>query len=445
MANQSFQVIKAKNPAATVSQKIYEAARTYTPGGINSFTRAIDPPLVIARAQGAYLYDVDGKRYIDYHAAFGPIVLGHCHPPVNRAVVEAMSRIDLVGIGTTELELKVAAKIATHVPSAEMVHLCNTGTEATYNAVRLARAATGRKKLLKFQGCFHGSHDYLCMNVISPPDRIGKSDPGSAGMLPEAVQQTLIAEFNNQAEVDRIIEEDGDSLAAIILEPIAHNIGCVVAHTEFLKRLRWVTSEHGIILIFDEVITGFRHGIGGYQAICGVTPDLTTLGKSIANGFPGAALCGKRELMERFSTAGGDVIFAGTYNGNPVGTAAALATIEQLEDGQVYKHIFGLGDKIRQAISSVIKELKVKAFVTGFGSVFVIYFMDPPVNSYTDLLRNNSRMDKTFRRHLIESGIMVSPYPLKRNHISASHSEQDILETVEAIRSSLIKARDAEI
>lgn len=430
-----------QNSVTTQSQKIFEAKRKYTPGGINSFTRATNPPLVISRAKGAYLYDADNNQYIDYHAAFGPIILGHCHPTVNRAVTEAISRIDLVGIGTTELELDLAAKIAEHVPSAEMVHLCNTGTEATYNAVRLARAVTGRKKLLKFQGCFHGSHDYLCMNVISPAELMGKSDPCSAGMLPESVAHTVVAEFNNLADVESILEDEGGNVAAIILEPIAHNIGCVIAQQNFLKGLRRIADEGGIVLIFDEVITGFRHGLGGYQAVCGVTPDLTTLGKSMANGFPSAAICGKKQLMERFSTAGGDVIFAGTYNGNPAGTAASLATIAVLENDSVYKQMFGLGQMVREKVSETIVDLGIKAFVAGFGTVFVIYFMDPPANSYTDLLRNNAEIDKKFRRSLIDRGIMVNPYPLKRNHISAAHSERDVLATVEAIRASLIEVK----
>ncbi len=425
------------------SEEIFLQGRAHTPGGINSFTRALTPPLVISRASGAYIFDADGNRYIDYHAAFGPTILGHCHPAVNQAVVEVISKLDLVGIGSSELELELARKITENVPSAEMVHLCNTGTEATYNAVRLARAVTGKNRLLKFQGCFHGSHDYLCMNVISSADRVGKLDPCSAGMLPQAVNQTLVAEFNDLAEVERLVEKEGENLAAIIVEPIAHNIGCVLPHKSFLEGLRHIASERKVILIFDEVITGFRHALGGYQAVCGVTPDLTTLGKSMANGFPCAALCGKRELMERFSTAGGDVIFAGTYNGNPMSAAASLATIDQLESGEVHEHIFHLGEEMRNALSAIIAQLGAKAFVTGFGSVFVIYFMEPPVNSYADLLRNNSEVDKAFRRELIARGIMVNPFPLKRNHISASHTEADILATLEIIRSSLIKvARD---
>jgi len=249
---------------ASRSAQIYEQGLAVTPGAINSFSRAIDPPLAIVRAQGAYLFDADGRRYVDYHAAFGPIILGHCHPKVNRAVVDAIGELDVIGIGTTEPELRLAAKIVEHVPSAQMVQFCNSGTEATYNAIRLSRAYTGRKKLLKFQGCYHGFHDYVSLNVISRADRMGAKDLISAGILPEAVEHTLVAEFNNLAEVERIVEEHGRDLAAIILEPIPHNIGCVMPRQDFLEGLRRITRDRGIVLIFDEVITGFRHGLGGY-------------------------------------------------------------------------------------------------------------------------------------------------------------------------------------
>jgi glutamate-1-semialdehyde 2,1-aminomutase len=426
---------------ASRSAQIYEQGLAVTPGAINSFSRAIDPPLVIVKAQGAYLFDADGQRYVDYHAAFGPIILGHCHPKVNRAVVDAISELDVIGIGTTEPELRLAGKIVEHVPSAEMVQFCNSGTEATYNAIRLSRAYTGRKKLLKFQGCYHGFHDYVSLNVISRADRMGAGarDLISAGILPEAVEHTLVAEFNNLAEVERIVEEHGRDLAAIILEPIPHNIGCVMPRQDFLEGLRRITRDRGIVLIFDEVITGFRHGLGGYQAVCSVTPDLTTLGKAIANGFPLAAVCGKRELMERFNTrAGGDVLFAGTFNAHPVGVAAGLATIEALEDGSVYRHMFALGERARRSLSEVLAELNVKAHVAGFGSVFVIYFMEPPAASYTDLLRNNNALDTAFRRMLVEKGFLVHPTPLKRNHASGAHTEEDIDRTVAAVRECLV-------
>ncbi len=426
----------------TISAALFEKGRVHTPGAVNSFARAIDPFIAFQRAEGAYLYDVDGNKYIDYHAAFGPTILDHCYPSVTQAVATHLSEIDLVGIGTTELELAVAEKISQHVPSAEMVHLCNTGTEATYNAVRLARAVTGRKKLLKFQGCFHGAHDYLCMNVISPAEKVGKTDPGSAGMLPEAIANTLIAEFNNLEEVQQIVDRDGENLAAIILEPIQHNIGCVLPRQEFLEGLHRITREHGIVLVFDEVITGFRHGLGGYQAKCGITPDLTTLGKSIANGFPCAALCGRRELMQRFNTVGGNIMFTGTYNAHTVGTAAALATITELEKGWVYEHIFALGEKAQVALTAMIEELGVRAFVARYGSIFLVYFMDPPVTSYTSLLQNNHLAERAFRKFLIEHGILANPSPLKRFHISASHTEQDLQETLDVMHAAFVEVRD---
>lgn len=419
------------------SSEIFASGCKTTPGGINSFTRALNPPRVFERAEGAYLYDVEGNQFLDYHAAFGPIILGHCDARVNRAVWDAIQRIDLVGIGTTELELLLAEKVSQYVPSAEMVQICNTGTEATYSAVRLSRAVTGRKKLLKFQGCFHGSHDYLLRNVISAPEKIGKLDPGSAGMLPESLDNTLVAEFNNIEEVTGIVRQHGQDLAAIILEPIPHNIGCVMPHQEFLEKLRELTAANGIVLIFDEVITGFRHGLGGFQAYCGVTPDLTTLGKAMANGFPCAALCGKRELMERLSTAGGDVIFAGTYNAHPVGTAAALATIEALEDGVIYKELFRRGEQMRSEINGMLYRRGVRAHAAGFGSVFVIYFLEPPLNSYTDVLRNDNTLDRRFRRALIEAGILANPLPLKRYHLFAAHSEDDIERTLKTIEHTL--------
>jgi glutamate-1-semialdehyde 2,1-aminomutase len=417
--------------------QLFNAARAVIPGGVNSFSRALDPPIVVRRAEGAYLYDADGRRYLDYHAAFGPIVLGHCHPAVNRAVADAIQCVDLVGIGVTELETKLAEMVHRHVPSADLVQFCNTGTEATYNAVRLARAVTGRTKLLKFQGCFHGSHDYLAMNVITPPERMGQKDPGSAGMLAESVAHTLIAEFNNLEQVRSIIATEGRDLAAIILEPVQHNIGCVMPKQEFLAGLRQIATENGIVLIFDEVITGFRHDIGGFQRVCGIKPDLTTFGKAMANGFPCAAICGRADLMSNFCTGGGKALFAGTYNGHPVAMAAGIATIAELESGEAYRHMFDLGGKVRSGLNEICQRIGVPAFIAGFGSIFTIYFMEGPVNSYTDLLRNNNRLDAAFRRELIARGILVHPTPLKRNHICAAHSQADIDFTMETAEAAL--------
>jgi glutamate-1-semialdehyde 2,1-aminomutase len=427
----------AAERAAKHNEQLFKTAQKAIPGGVNSFSRAIDPPIVVQKAEGAYLYDAEGRRYLDYHAAFGPIILGHCHPAVNRAVIDAIQRIDLVGIGVTELETELAELVQKYVPSADLVHFCNTGTEATYNAVRLARAVTGRTKLLKFQGCFHGSHDYLAMNVISPREKVGTKDPLSAGTLAEAIDHTIVAEFNNLEEVESIVAKQADDIAAIILEPIPHNIGCVMPKQEFLEGLRTITKQNGIVLIFDEVITGFRHDLGGYQRICGVTPDLTTFGKAMANGFSCAAVCGRRDLMNNFATGGGKALFAGTYNGHPVGMAAGIATVVELEKKQTYAHMFRLGDRVREGLREIFHRLGVPNHIAGFGTIFTAYFMEGPVNSYTDLLRNNNNLDVAFRRELVRRGVLVHPTPLKRNHICAAHTDADIDFTLENAEAAL--------
>lgn len=419
------------------SSALYEFAKTGIPGGVNTSLRSMGLPLTFTRAKGSKIWDADGNEYIDYHCAFGPIILGHCHPKVNARVFETLEKLDLIGVGTTEQEAKLAQKICEHVPSAEKVLFCNSGAEATYSAVRLARAVTGKTEIIKFQGCYHGWHDYLLMNVISERSKIGRKDPLSAGMLKEAVDNTHVVAFNRLDDVEAKVHERKGKIAAIILEPIPHNIGCVLPKQEFLEGLRELTSREGIVLVFDEVVTGFRHSIGGYQKICGVTPDLTTLGKSIANGYPLAAICGNHELMNRFNTAGGDVFFAGTFNAHPLSTTAALATIEELEDGSVYERIFALGNMVRHGLQEICNSIGLKAFATGFGSVFVTYFMDPPVENYEDLLRNDAGIFTTYRRSMIERGVFMLPLNLKRNHISASHSKEDIEKTLENARQVL--------
>ncbi|MCO5223676.1 MAG: aminotransferase class III-fold pyridoxal phosphate-dependent enzyme, partial [Thermomicrobiales bacterium] len=304
------------------SLSIWEEAQRYTPGGVNTSIRQVGLPLVFTEAQGSYITDAEGKRYLDYHAAFGAIVLGHNDQRVNAAASGTLAQLDLVGVGTTVQEVELAKRIVEHVPAAEKVHICVTGTEATFHAIRVSRAFTGRRKIIKFQGCFHGGHDYLLMNVISKPEMVGQKDPGSAGMLPEVVSETLVATFNDLSSVEQLYRDNPDQIAAVILEPIPHNIGCVLPAPGFLEGLRELTTLHGSVLIFDEVITGFRHGLGGIQGASGVTPDLTTMGKAMANGYPIAALAGNEAIMSRFATAGGDVFFAGTYNAHPMCTAA---------------------------------------------------------------------------------------------------------------------------
>ena len=416
---------------------LFERAKAVTPGGVNSGTRGLKDPIVWELAEGAYMFDADGKRYLDYHAAFGPIILGHNHPAVNEAVARAMTQVDLTGVGTTELEIRLAEKVVEHVPSAEMALIFGSGTEATYLAQRLARAVTGRKKLVKFQGCFHGWHDYLLMNIISAPEKIGQKDPASAGMLPEAIENTIVLPFNDSEALKSAIRAQGDDIAAIILEPIPHNIGCVLPRPEFVQTLRSVCDEHGIVLIFDEVITGFRHGLGGYQEKLGILPDLTTMAKAIANGYPCAVLAGREDLMIRFSSAGGDVFVGGTYNGHPVATAAALATIAELEDGTVHERIFRLGDKARRGMQAIADRLDIEMTVAGYGSVFVPYFMSGAITRYADLLRNNTEADTMFRSEMCKRGVFMLPMAMKRNHISAAHTDADIDRTLNIVEDVL--------
>ena len=422
----------AEETSYRTNEELYAEACRLIPGGVTSAARAVAPHLVFREARGARLVDANGNEYLDYHGAFGPAILGHNHPEVNRRVAEAVEQYVLPGAGTTELEIAVARKIHQHVPSAEMVQLCGSGSDAVFHAIRVARAFTGKKKIIKFQGCYHGIHDAVLANVISPAARIGKLDAGSAGILPEVLSNTLVCEFNSLESVELALAANRNEVAAIIVEPVAHNMGCVLPARGFLEGLRQLATAQGAVLIFDEVITGFRHHLGGYQALCGVTPDLTTLGKAIANGFPMAALCGKAGIMERFNTRpGGDTYFAGTYNGNAVGCAAALATLEILEREPVHKHIFRLGDRLRSGLAEIHRRLGIRSTVAGWGSIFLTYFMDGPVESYSDLLRNDVATFVDYRRRLIRRGIFEMPAHPKRNHVSYAHTDADVDRTLE--------------
>ncbi len=332
-----------------------------------------------------------------------------------------------MGIGVTQVEIELAERLVAAVPSLEKVLLTCTGSEATFHALRLARTATGRRHVIKFQGCYHGWHDSVAMNVISPAERVGTKDPLSGGMLPEVVAATIVCPFNDADAVERALDEHDGDVAAIILEPIPHNIGAVLPQPGFLERLRELATKHGTVLVFDEVITGFRHGLGGYQAIAGVTPDLTTLGKAMANGWPVSALGGKAELMDLFSTTPGQpAFFAGTFNGHPATTAAALATIEKLQNEPVHEHVFRLGERARTGLTELYDRLGVPAVVSGFGSVFVTYFLDGPVVSYDDLLRNDVDLFVGYRREMMKDGIFELPLNLKRSHFSYAHTDEDV-------------------
>ena len=412
----------------SVSRRLAEEAERIIPGGVNSATRNIGAPWAWKSARGATITDLDGGSYTDYHAAFGAILLGHCDERVNDAVTRAIADIDLLGVGTTELEVEAAQLIVAAVPSAEMVITTMSGSEATFQAVRLARGTTGRPYILKFQGCFHGSYDALARNVISTPERAWKRDPNSSGILDDAVDHTLIAEFNDLASVEELFALHPEQIAAVILEPVPHNVGALLPEQSFLEGLRELTRQHGTVLIFDEVITGFRHALGGYQELCGITPDLTTFGKAMGNGFPVSGLAGSTEMMTNFTPSGGTVMLAGTFNGNASSMAAAIATINVLQDPDVdfYGHVYRLGDRMRTGLQSIADDHDIAAHITGLGSVFIPYFLDGEVRGYRDLLRNNDEAYATFHRRMIDKGSFMYPMALKRNHISLAHTEEHI-------------------
>ena len=425
------------------SEELLDQAAEVIPGGVNTCRRRSDPRLCMRRGAGAYIEDLDGRLYIDYHAAYGAIILGHSDPAVTERVSRAMRDTVLFGVGVTEAEVELARRIVAHVPSVEQVVVCNSGSEATYHAIRLARGITGREKIVKFQGCYNGFHDYVLRNVLSTPDKLGARDPHSTGMLDAAVDATLVCRFNDLDDVAAALERCDGEVAAIIVEPIAHNSPGLLPRDGFLPGLRELCDRTGALLIFDEVITGFRHHIGGYQAISGVSPDLTTMGKAIANGFPIAAIGGARRYMERFNTnPAGDVHFGGTYNGNAIGVEAALATIERLEDGRAHEHIFALGDRMRAGLAAIAERAGIPAVVGGYGSLFVLCFMEGPLKSYEDVLRNDTGLFMRYRRELIARGVFEMPESLGRSHISAAHTEDDIDRSLEIAEEALRAALD---
>ena len=423
-----------------------ERAQRVIPGGVNSGQRRIEglEDLVVESTNGATFTDVHGRTYTDYHAAFGPPVLGHNDEDVDRAVVETARHVDLMGVGVTPVEIQLAERLVELVPSVEKVLLTMTGSEATFHALRLARAATGRRYVIKFQGCYHGWHDAVAMNVISPPEKVGQKDPLSSGILPEVLEATIVLPFNDAGAVERELESRPEGIAAIILEPIPHNVGTLLPKPGYLERLRELCTKHGTVLVFDEVITGFRHALGGYQSLAGVTPDLTTFGKALANGYPMGGIGGRSDLMELFSTTPGrPAFFAGTYNGHPAMAAAALATLDKMQREPVHEHIFRLGERARSGLRALYSRLGIPVVVTGFGSVFVTYFMEGPAETYDDLLRNDKELFVDYRRRLVEHGVFELPLNLKRSHCSYAHKDADIDALLEATESAVLGARQA--
>ncbi|WP_420114775.1 aspartate aminotransferase family protein [Pseudactinotalea sp.] len=415
----------------SVDQRSYgaERARAVIAGGVNSVQRRVTglEDVVVVGSSRARLRTADGRELLDFHGAYGPPVLGHNDPDVDEAVIRTLRAIDNPGLGVTPPEIELAERITEEIASVERVLFTNTGSEATFQAIRVARTVTGRQKIVKFQGCYHGWHDSVAMNVISPVERVGARDPLSSGILPSVLDATLIAPFNDAEAVEQLLSEHKGEVAAIILELVPHNVGALLPEPGFVQRLRDLADREGIVLIFDEVITGFRHALGGYQEVVGVQPDLTTMGKAFANGYPISALGGSAAVMEQFATVPGrPAFFAGTFNGHPAMAAAAVATIDKLRNEPVHEHLYALGDRAREGLRAVFADLGVEAVVTGVGSIFISYFMSGPAREYRDLLRNDADLFTGYRLRQIDHGVLEVPLNLKRSNISYAHTEADV-------------------
>ena len=431
------------------SAAVFRHNRRFIPGGVASLNRAVQPEIVFTTGRGAYIWDAEGNRYIDYHAAFAPHFLGHNDPYVTDAVMTVLRNgASLYGSGTTELEGRLAELICRHVPAAESVQFLNTGSEATCQAIRLARAATQRDHIIVMQGGYNGWHNDVACNLMTPIDTIGpRLSPGeypyipiSAGIPHEHQQLVHPVNFNDLRSVEYVCQKY--PVAALIAEPILQNVGIIKPDPGYLEGLRGLADRFHFILILDEVKTGFRHSIGGYSKIAGVTPDLVVFGKAVANGYPIAVLGGKKELMDFFvhPQPSKRVLLAGTYNAHPVPTAAAIATIERLlmNDGEVYRRVEGLGQYIQDALEKILAALGVNGVVARQGSAFCIYFMDHCPRDWHDLASNHDfALDQKLRLALIGRGVYFFPLPVKQCSISAAHTEGDIEFTVEQLKGEL--------
>ncbi|OLD13543.1 MAG: glutamate-1-semialdehyde-2,1-aminomutase [Crenarchaeota archaeon 13_1_40CM_3_52_10] len=414
------------------SQQLYRRAREVIPGGVNSPVRNYSPyPLFVASAKGAKFRTADSQEYLDYCMAYGALLDGHANPEIIEAVEEALEKGSIYG-QPTEMEVELAELIASLMPSMEMVRLVNSGTEATMHAIRLARGFTGKKKVLKFEGGFHGSHDSVLVKAGSGATLLGS--PSSEGVPSEVAKNTLVSRFNDEQITGKIIRDHENELAAVIVEPVLGNIGPILPKRGFLETLRKVTEENDVLLMFDEVITGFRLSLGGAQEYYKIRPDLTILGKALGGGLPLSAFGGRRDIMEKLSPLG-PVYQAGTYSGNPVSVSAALATLQSLRKraGQVYSRLEKMGDKMRRGIGDHLESARVIAQVNGLGSMFQLFFTDRPVTDYHSAKSADIGKYEKYFHSLLASRVFIPPSQFEASFLSTAHNEDELQTTLDAI------------
>jgi glutamate-1-semialdehyde 2,1-aminomutase len=416
----------------TKSQALFAKARQLMPGGVNSPVRAFravgGDPLFMASGKGASMTDVDGRSYLDYVLSWGPLILGHAHPEV----VEALTRAVETGtsFGTcTPREVELAERIVEAYPSIERVRLVNSGTEATLSALRVARAATGRDKILKFEGCYHGHGDSLLVKAGSGVATLGL--PDSPGVPRALAELTVTVPFNDSAALEEAFRVHHMELAAVIVEPVVGNMGCVPPRAGFLEKLRALTQEQGTVLIFDEVMTGFRVAYGGAQQLYKIDPDMTTLGKVIGGGLPVGAYGGKTQFMDLVAPAG-PVYQAGTLSGNPLAAAAGLKTLEILRRPGIYERLDSLAGKLSSGLALEAARLGVPVTINRVGSMFTVFFTAEPVSDYASAKKADVAAYGIFFRSLLETGVYFPPSQFEAAFVSTAHSEGDVLATIQS-------------
>ena len=420
------------------SEELFAAACQVLPGGVNSPVRAYRSvgltPRFIQKAEGSYIYDVEGRRYIDYVCSWGPMILGHNHPVIREAVEKAV--VDGLSFGApTPREVEIAQLMVEMVPGLEMVRMVNSGTEAVMSALRLARGATGRDKLIKFEGCYHGHSD--CMLVNAGSSALAGGHPSSSGVPVGAAKDTLTAQFNDLSSVQALLEANRGEVAAVIVEPVAANMGVVGPAPGFLQGLRELCDQHGTLLIFDEVITGFRLAPGGAQEYCGVKADLVTYGKIIGGGMPVGAYGGSRALMEHVAPCG-PVYQAGTLSGNPVAMAAGLAQLRYLHDHpQVYTHINHMGASLAQDMGKLCEKSSVPVAINQVGSLLSPFFTPTEVSTFVDAKGSDVGMYARYFGEMLQRGIYLAPAQFEAMFLSDAHSGEDLTATLEAFQQTL--------